>query len=703
MNYMKPLGCLSISVMVAALANTGCSRPPKPPAEETRQGAREAILPIDELRKAQNTAGYRDALGKLNAEIANKAQVTQAQRDVLEKRFHLTPEEMKAVESGTFQPLDANHVESCFFFRDIARALDISNLASPEIEMAKARHAFAWVIRHVQWRESDEVLPPEVILRVGRGSPRDRAVVFLAILQQLHMEGCLVVLPGKKAPESGQLVVGVLLGKKASEADVYLFDPRLGLPLPGEKGIATLAELRVQQSLFCPAATLPIPSIEWDFKVYLATSLQALAPRFKALERRLAEPDAANQDRVVLGLEPDKWLARWESIAGKDKVVVWNSPAKPRLAPSPFRALAAYLPTEEHGQDTTKRKALMEGTLVPSLWPLVTTWPMVLRKYDELRLGEMPAPVQANLLVRTKQLFDRYVVEPRTMLQRGQFEQVKLRVGAVHTPVHMLDQSDLAERLQRFRKEAKDAAIEMTRLKKDDKLNRLLFDPFLYGLLELRRGERNQQDGDNRGGIEKHDIKDALDPTFIIFAAAAPALKQEHMFLQAQRWHDQAARAQAKFKLPNKGGENEQSVQAQWHDCVSSWSRYIEATGDVLADHTALLGRMLKGRNLDGFLSWYDPTLHEMHKFTAAQYFRARAKAQRGKTDEALRELAALATPQEAELKQLLSEALTLAQAGSPAAALMQVWQRDFDREEGGFAWLRRAALISARQIKAGI
>src|SRR5690348_5557561 len=104
MNYMKPLGYLGICVMVAALAHTGCSRPPKPPAEEIRQGAREAILPIDELRKAQNTAGYREALGKLNAEIANKAQVTQAQRDVLEKRFHLTPEEMKAVESGTFQP-----------------------------------------------------------------------------------------------------------------------------------------------------------------------------------------------------------------------------------------------------------------------------------------------------------------------------------------------------------------------------------------------------------------------------------------------------------------------------------------------------------------------------------------------------------------------------------------------------------------------
>src|SRR5262249_51246770 len=158
------------------------------------------------------------------------------------------------------------------------------------------------------------------------------------------------------------------------------------------------------------------------------------------------------------------------------------------------------------------------------------------------------------------------------MLQKGQFEQVKLRVGAIHTPVEMLDQSDLPDRLKQFSEKAREAAAELTRTKKDDKLNRLFFDPFLLGLLDIKKGDRNQQEG-IRGG-EQHDIKEAAHPTFIIFAAAGRALKQEQMFLQAQRWHDQASRSQAKFKLPNKGGENEQSVQAQWNDCISSWTRF---------------------------------------------------------------------------------------------------------------------------------
>jgi hypothetical protein len=119
---------------------------------------------------------------------------------------------------------------------------------------------------------------------------------------------------------------------------------------------------------------------------------------------------------------------------------------------------------------------------------------------------------------------------------------------------------------------------------------------------------------------------------------------------------------------------------------------------------------------MKGFLTWFEPANHELHKDAAARFFRARAKAERSQRHadstrgaeqaqrdraEAVREFQALAAESDSELKQVVSDAMGLVQAGSPLAKLLQAWQRDFG-PDGGYVWLRRAALLNAQRLNAG-
>ena len=98
--------------------------------------------------------------------------------------------------------------------------------------------------------------------------------------------------------------------------DVYLFDPRLGLPLPGPKaqGIATLAEFRKQPEVL---AQLHVEKYHYDVTseqaraahVLLVRPLSSLAPRMRHLQEQLLAPVV----RVRLAAEPAKDLALADS------------------------------------------------------------------------------------------------------------------------------------------------------------------------------------------------------------------------------------------------------------------------------------------------------------------------------------------------------------------------------------------------------
>jgi len=191
--------------------------------------------------------------------------------------------------------------------------------------------------------------PPSFVLKRGSGTALERAVVFLALLEQVGLaldqgaifqaadrdrdgyltkdevkgnpyfegqfaaidrdgdgkisekeamdfldrlvRGCLLFVPGRgKQPELW--ACGVVLANEPES--VYLFDPRLGLPLPGPKGegIATLKQAREDPAVL---AQLKAEDAKYDVTAQRAKDaealthapLSALAPRMRLLQDRL--------------------------------------------------------------------------------------------------------------------------------------------------------------------------------------------------------------------------------------------------------------------------------------------------------------------------------------------------------------------------------------------------------------------------------
>src|SRR5262245_5448886 len=248
--------------------------------QTAKTGARSSVE--DALETAQQTLAKetdpntcRSALQQINSYLADNpgkrpAVLTAEQVKGLQPRLGLDRSELGEIEGSNYTLLDAHHLARCFLFRDAARSLEVRGLGTgPDGRPARptpldqATAAFDWAVREVRLQDHPrplEPLPAPFAARCGWGSALDRALVFLALLEQVghgssgssDLLGCLVVCPDKPG-NTAQLLwaCGVVAN---GGTDVYLFDPRLGLPLPGRdgKGVATLAEVRKDPGLLAP-------------------------------------------------------------------------------------------------------------------------------------------------------------------------------------------------------------------------------------------------------------------------------------------------------------------------------------------------------------------------------------------------------------------------------------------------------------------
>jgi hypothetical protein len=243
------------------------------------------------------------------------------------------------------------------------RSLRLDRLAPRE----QARACFDWVMRQVQLRErTGDALPPDFVLRRGWGTALERAQIFLAVLQQLGIVGCMLAVPGKPGePAIRYWLPGALIGK-----DIYLFDTRLGLPLPPAKGegIATLAQVRSQpavlQQLALDAKNPYDVSQDQAQKaeVHVACALSALAPRMRFLQDQLAATE-----KVRLGVDPAALVKKFAEAAQAPEmkgvhVRIWNLPGD---SSSPIRVLRNFLPENEGGVDKARLREQYLVQLVP--------------------------------------------------------------------------------------------------------------------------------------------------------------------------------------------------------------------------------------------------------------------------------------------------------------------------------------------------
>ena len=102
---------------------------------------------------------------------------------------------------------------------------------------------FDWTVRNIQLDAPERAVMiqhPWQALAYGHGTAAHRAWAFVELCRQQQIDAMIIqpkAVDGKPAP----LLVGVML---PDSDDIYLFDPEIGLPLPGEKkSVGALAEL----------------------------------------------------------------------------------------------------------------------------------------------------------------------------------------------------------------------------------------------------------------------------------------------------------------------------------------------------------------------------------------------------------------------------------------------------------------------------
>ncbi|MDW8223851.1 MAG: hypothetical protein RMJ82_12970 [Gemmatales bacterium] len=210
--------------------------------------------------------------------------------------------QLRALEQLAFDRIDAAYLNRAFLFQDAVEELqeDVGPMpreAGPALERWQRRfaeHAFAWCMRQVQYepnRGTFDSWPAHEVLRRGTGDAEERALVFLALLEQTELVGSVVLRPDADstadAPLYSYWLTAVLIGD-----DLLLFDTESGKMLRGADGAAlTLRQLLRQPQMLSalPESLRLQPEALRQLRLGLFTELPALSPKMQKLEGWLGE------------------------------------------------------------------------------------------------------------------------------------------------------------------------------------------------------------------------------------------------------------------------------------------------------------------------------------------------------------------------------------------------------------------------------
>lgn len=557
----------------------GCSKPPTtvvPPDEPSARKGDPWQTAGQRLKKDTDWGGVRLALaglaGDLNAQNKDPLPaLSDADLAALGALVPLTPADREEVRAATFTPYDSVYVADCLYLRDAARSLALTGVP-PE---AQAELAFAWVCRQVYlnpWQLADRpegatALPPTAVLRRGSGSGLERMYVFLALLQQLELDGCLVGPPGAAtqpagfpvltadktafatgAPRGPFWAVGVRLG-----TDVKLFDPWRGVPFP-----VTLGQLRANpdaaQAWFADPANISgttLDEIKRDRPTaFLAVPVNALAPRMAAVDAKL---------KADLGVRLSYQAAALRDAFPDPKPAFWNPPDEPAVpgALAYGRAARALLPFDAGGTDRGPPGGRLYDIFRREQLPTA-----VFRAPDAL----VPTLARARLGATAAGALGVSFIEPpnpRERIQRGQFQDAA---------------KDLVTKQDAF-----SSGLERLRLNKDaDQQIREWIDAVNGLYQELKRAElnENKEDAANlTGQIESQwRMPGAL---YLVDRASSEVGLAEATLLLALCKHEVAERAQVRADRATGPGAAvlRQNASDLWRTALSAWRTYEQYSG----------------------------------------------------------------------------------------------------------------------------
>ena len=355
------------SLLLIGFAVSSRKGPVSTPVTPTRRpGSSDDILPAarETLQKETGYPSCRQALQQLNTYIdRNPAKRPEPVSDAetFRKQFGLTDGEFAEVNSSTFTLLDAHYVDSCMLLRDAAYSLGVEG--QPPLERAQA--AFGWVVRQVQLREPTRPLPlvpTQFVLRRGWGSSLERSLAFLAMLQQMGVPGCVIAFQEGGANPRFLPLIGALVDK-----EIFLFEPRMGIPLPAPdgKGIATLRQVRASDKPF--AAMIIDATHSYDItaeqvrqaEILVTVPLSALGTRMKLLDGILG-----GRQKLRSFVDGPALLKEFRlATEGQSLPIRFWGETGDRAAP--MRSLQNFMPSPEGGIDDGRLMQQMRLQLVP--------------------------------------------------------------------------------------------------------------------------------------------------------------------------------------------------------------------------------------------------------------------------------------------------------------------------------------------------
>lgn len=246
--------------------------------------------------------------------------------------------------STRFPRHDGAMLQQAVWLRDVARWARGEKVD----ELSRAVLLFDWTVRNIQLDpmpdpsdESGNAMPlgrfPWETLLLGHGGVLERAWVYIELLRQEGIDAAMLALPAREASDSEvprAWAIGVLIG-----GEVYLFDPVLGLPIPGPEGMtlaadgrpllrpATLAEAAADPAVLRRLdldESTPYPVGPEDLKEVIA--LVVAAPTALSQRMKLVETQLVGEQKLVLTVDAAAQGERFAAVPHVAGARLWAYP-----------------------------------------------------------------------------------------------------------------------------------------------------------------------------------------------------------------------------------------------------------------------------------------------------------------------------------------------------------------------------------------
>lgn len=234
------------------------------------------------------------SINGLNAWIASCAADEMSALEISDATLKMVDSNPR-VTAGRFTANDAWYIRDSLLLRDLTSAVwertDSDDKQAAGKDALRVIRLFQWLVRNVSLLPdgADRVpLGPFDVLLTGRGTPQDRAWIFVEALRQQYIHSAFIVSTEAEPEEDGDLLTTAeWLVVVQLEDGSMLFDPTVGVAVPsGEK-------LNLKAPAPASVAALAEHPRWKSVSVRLVAQLATFAPRMLVLQNQLEAEDSA--------------------------------------------------------------------------------------------------------------------------------------------------------------------------------------------------------------------------------------------------------------------------------------------------------------------------------------------------------------------------------------------------------------------------